>query len=326
MQRTDLLSCLRRFGSHSLAYSTVQPLMNWYGIDDIGYVAFRRLGHYTFVLGDPVADPARVVELLDRFHGEHDRPCYVHIGQVTSKLLAERGYRCNSMGVESWINLHAFNPTWGSHNALRESERRFAKLDIRVVEASLDRLGQFGITREDITAVSDRWLSARPQGRELRFLVRPLVVTEEPGVRRFFLLHNDRLVGYVCYDPVYRDNRIEGYCPNIARFDDRDLPTGRSVLVNLEAARRFARENIPYLALGLSPLAGDLRSPFADRVWLRGLFRLGRRLSLGFEFDGLTRHKSYWKGETTPVYYASGRRGPDALLELRALARLVNLY
>lgn len=320
-----LTSYLTRHGCHSLSYSTLQPGLTHFVEETLGYLAYRRIGRFSFVLADPVCADSDIPTLIDRFHEAFDRPAYVHVGRRTAEVLANRGYRCNRMGQESTVDLRRFRPTWRSHRSIRESVRRFRRADLTVMESSLKEMAALGIGLDNIRSVSDLWLR-RQGGRELRFLTRQMNLNGATEIRRFFMLRGDDLVGFTFFDPVYSNGQVVGYCPNIARFDDRSLPTGRSAYINLVAGRQFEREGIHRLYLGLLPLDGDLRADLPESRLLRLMFQTARRHSIGFNFEGLARHKAQYRGDVSGVYYASSRRGLDFLLELRSLAALLNLF
>lgn len=319
-----LLEYLRQFGSHSLAYSTLQPDLDHFFIPRLGYIAYRTWQDYTVVLSNPVCDPRRRNLLLQQFIQQFDRPVFLHVSTSTASDLSQLGFRCNVMGLESWLDLQRFDPTWNSHNALRESQRRFNKIEADIFESRFSQLPDCGHALDRIREVSDRWLAARP-GREMRFLLRPLALEDEPDTRVFFMKSDSRLVGFTLFDPVYQDNTITGYCPSISRWDDREIPTGRSAAVNLHAARVFAEENKRVLALGLLPFEGDLISPFRDSHLLRLCFLLAPQAINKFDFQSLSAHKRQYKGDHTHVFYATRRSGLAAVRELTAVSRLIGL-
>lgn len=319
-----LLEYVRRFGSHSLAYSTLQSDLAHFFIPQLGFIAYRTWEKYTVVLSNPVCDPKRRMLLLEQFLGKHQKPVFLHVSTGTASDLSQLGFRCNVMGVESWLDLQRFDPTWGSHNALRESARRFHRIKADIFECRFSDLAERGLDRAEIAAISERWLGERP-GEEMRFLLRPLRLEDEPDTRVFFMRADNRLVGFTLYDPIYQDNTIIGYCPNISRWDDRKIPTGRSAAVNLHAAEVFSSEGKRTLALGLLPFAGDLISPFPDSRLLRISFLLSPHAITKFDFQSLSAHKLQYKGDPTHVFYATQRSGLSALRELTAVSRMIGI-
>jgi len=322
--REQLQERLRQHGEHSLAYATLQPELAHFFIPQLGFIAYRAWRGYTIVLSNPVCEPRRRRLLLEQFLRHHDRPVFVHVSTGTASDLAQLDFSCTVMGQESWLDLRSFEPTWGSHNALRESQRRFKKIEAEIFETRFSELQQHGLSVDRLREISDRWLNERP-GREMRFLLRPVVYEDEPDVRLFCMRCDNRVVGFTVFDPVYRAGSIVGYCSSISRWDDRDIPTGRSAAVNLHAAEVFAGEGIRTMALGLLPFAGDLRSPFPDSALIRFCFAMAPHAITRFDFASLAEHKRQYKGDLTDVFYASRQRGPGALRELAAVGRLIGL-
>ena len=150
----SLFPYLRQFGAHSLAYSTMQPNLEYFLCDNIGYVAFRKWRGFTFVLGNPVCDARRRSLLLEKFLQAYPDPAFLHITTATASELSSLGFTCNVMGVESWVSLPDFDPTWRSHSALAESRRRFRKLGVEILELPFSELAdekyQAGGTQTDL--------------------------------------------------------------------------------------------------------------------------------------------------------------------------------
>lgn len=313
---------LKEYGSSSLSFSSLQDGLQRHEQYGTGYIAFQRHRNFTFALSDPIADESERRSICQSFINRYDRPAFVHIGPKTAALLSGLGYQCNLMGYESFIELDNFNPTWRSHNAIKEANRRFKRAGIEVIESRVDQLDSFGISVSDMEKISTIWLSRKKHQGELSFLIRPLTFVDEPGVRYFFMFYKNSLVGFSTFDPIYRDGTVEAYCPNHARYDISRIPTGHSFYVNMIAVRKFQREGIKRLALGLSPLAGNLDSEYADSRLLKVMFRLAHKKMTWLGFSGLTLHKAQYKGWRQPVYYASARRGTDRLKELISLLRI----
>ena len=72
-------------------------------------------------------------------------------------------------------------------------------------------LNEVGVDK--IKAISDAWRKRRVlRDREARFLTQPLVLMEEPDVRRFFTFDRDgKLVAFSFFEPVYEGGKVIGY-------------------------------------------------------------------------------------------------------------------
>jgi hypothetical protein len=75
---------------------------------------------------------------------------------------------------------------------------------------------------DKVKAVSDAWRRTRTiRNGEVGFLNRPLVLAEEPDVRRFFTFDRDsKLVAFAFFDPIYEAGKLVGYCSH----HNRHLP------------------------------------------------------------------------------------------------------
>lgn len=56
--------------------------------------------------------------------------------------------------------------------------------------------------------------AARAEGNELRFLIRPMIVDYREGTRYFYAYRDGEAVGFVFFDPLYRDGRLAGCIPS----------------------------------------------------------------------------------------------------------------
>ena len=74
------------------------------------------------------------------------------------------------------------------------------------------------INLEEVRHLSETWQSTRQTRRLIHFFYRPLVLTDEPDVRKFFLFNPaGEIVAFVFFDPIYRDGLILGYSPAVKR-------------------------------------------------------------------------------------------------------------
>lgn len=316
---------LRSHGGGSLSYSTLQETLQHFVIDDLGYIAYQKSGDYTFVLSDPICARENLPELITKFLAVEPKAAFVHINRATAEMLSSLGYDCNPMGYETIVDLPGFHPTTRTHNALTESVRRFLRDGFEIFESRISELGKNGISTRKLKQISQVWIERSRHHKELEFLLRPVMLEDEDDVRYFFLIRDDQPYGFVSYDSLYANGRLIGYCPNAARFDDTDLPTGRTAFVNLFAADRFKREGFEILNLGLSPLSGKLDSDLPYSKLITRLFAFTYQRLKQFGFSGLARHKRQYRGRKETVYYASARSGLNQFTELVAIARLTKI-
>ena len=87
---SERFELIRRYGSHSLAYSTLQPGLEYFDTEG-GFLAYRRKGipgmRFVVVLGDPVAQPRSVGGLIDAFLERFPDACFLPVGAPTAAIL-----------------------------------------------------------------------------------------------------------------------------------------------------------------------------------------------------------------------------------------------
>jgi lysylphosphatidylglycerol synthetase-like protein (DUF2156 family) len=201
------MELLHQHGDFSLAYSTaVQPLLEYFG-DGRGYIAWRRKWGVTFALGDPVCSPDRQDGLLREFMAAHRGATFVQCSKSTARILESLRYRINEIGVDTRLDLASWTFGGKQREWLRYADNWMARRDYRISE------GSFAADRAAIEEVSEEWRRTRTVKRkEVRFLNRPIMLEDEPGVRRF-LLHDGagKLQAFVVFDPLYQAGKISGY-------------------------------------------------------------------------------------------------------------------
>jgi lysylphosphatidylglycerol synthetase-like protein (DUF2156 family) len=163
--------------------------------------------------------------------------------------------------------------------------------------------------------------------REVGFLNRRLQIRSEPDVRTFFAVDAaDAPVGFIVFDPVFRDGRTVGYLASSKRRDAE-----RAAYLDLGIMRHaidvFREEGREAVWLGLSPAAGLHRGPFRDSAMLHKVMaagyaspRVNRRI---FNFAGIAAYKKRFRGRETPAYVASPPG--SQFMRLIALLRIVRL-
>jgi phosphatidylglycerol lysyltransferase len=357
------LPYVQRHGSGCMAYSTLADGIEAFHVADAGYVAFARhrlLGERIVVLSDPVADPERWGEVLDRFLAAHPGAVFVQIGERAAGLLRERGRYVNEMGIETEIAVQDFRLSWRKRKTVTGMYNVAAR-----ASPVLRELPAKDVPRARLQAISDEWIATRTSSRrEMSFLARPAVFDDEPGVRKFYAFVQDEIVGFAYFSPMYRDGAVVGYSFDIHRqvpdeppartpadgaaegeaaedANERSAsegtripgllakgvlgaPRGLSYWVLVEAMNVFRAEGVRTLSLGLSPLFGVDDAGEGHSAFTRWLFRASyRRLDWLYRNTGNALYKTRWKGTQRKVYVAL--RGRYPVLDVVALYRLVGV-
>ncbi|NNJ26588.1 phosphatidylglycerol lysyltransferase domain-containing protein [Alienimonas chondri] len=309
-------AALREHGDFTLAYNAaVHPGLEYFapglgGAAD-GFLAYRTVGPYTFALGDPVAGPDVLPDLVRAFVGEKPQPIFVQATDRTARVLNELNFFVTDLGPDLRLDLPTYTLSGKPKEWLRYASNWCGRRDYVVKEeASEDDL-----SAAEVLEVSEAWRSTLPPGtREVIFMNRPLVATPEPGVRRFVLRDAEgTLQNYVFFDPLYRDGRTIGYVTCIKRRRPEAPSLGEAAVMK-HAIEVFKAEGREELRLGLSPLAGEAdggkpTNPYRENKLLALAFRLGFQAGwINGRLYALANHAEYkrrFRGAEDRTYFAS---------------------
>lgn len=306
-ERSDVAS---EFGNFALAYSVAnQPGLSHFG-NDQGFLSYRRVGKTACVLADPLAPENLWEGLIDSFLAVHRRANFWQVSDRMAKILSSRGFAVNEFGMESWLDLNSYNFSGPKRRSFRTAENRFESTGHRVVELPLEELDP-----ERITEISLSWRKTKTNShRELGFLIRPVQLIDEPGVRKFFLIDSTGApVAFAFFDPIQAGGQVVGYLSTTRRWRTDVDPLASYFLVR-RAIEAFQAEGRTSLHLGLMPLHGityraessdwmmhKAYSIFHNSAWAQRTF---------YSSQSLSKHKESYGGETRPTYCASNGRFP----------------
>ncbi len=301
----DRIVAFEQHGDFSLAWSTVvQPLLSHFGDRD-GFVAFRTRWNQTNALGDPVCHPDRIELLLETFIAQHRQPSFVQISRATAEVLARHNYRINEIGIDTTIELATYDFKGKQKEWLRYADNWIKRRGFEVRECTFS-----DVSDTDVEAVSEAWRKTRTVKRkEVRFLNRPIVLEDEPNVRKFFLYDPDgKIIAFVFLDPLFRDGKINGYVTSIKRrLPDAPIYSEQAIMKSI--VDQLQSEGIGQLKLGLSPCAWVEPSGYSESSWLRWLFKrsfdspmVNRR---AYNMLGHANYKRRFRATEEKVYLAS---------------------
>lgn len=312
----ERLTYLRKFGNHCLSFSLLQPEMHYFDVPSMGFIAFRQKWGSCFVLADPVCDMKDTETLLRNFLSQGKHTTFVQISQDTAELIHEKfGYYATQFGVEITVDLQKWDLKGKKKQILRTSVSHARKEGVVIEEKC---------SSEGCRQLTDEWLKTRKvKKREIGFLIRPMDMEYQEGTRKFFAYLNGELIGFVYFDPVYSEDRVIGYVPNISRFSSKFKP-GIFYPLMIHAMEIFKREGIKYMHLGLCPLAADEKDmPCESRILKninRHLYNHGNWI---FSFKGLYFSKSRFGGTNSRIFGGTKERLP--VRAFLALMRLCNV-
>ena len=301
----DRIAAFHQHGDFSMAWSTVvQPLLSHFG-DHEGFIAYRSRWKQTIALGDPVCDPDQMESLLANFIQVHHQPSFVQVSAPTAEVLSKYNYRINQIGLDTTIQLAEYDFKGKYKEWLRYAENWTSRRGFEVRECTFAE-----ISDTEVEAVSEAWRKTRTVKRkEVRFLNRPIVLRDEPDVRKFFLFDPEgQMVAFVFLDPLYRDGSIIGYVTSIKRRLP-DAPIYAEQAIMKKIIEQLKSEDVSELKLGLSPCASIEASGYSEHRWMRRLFQWAYGSSLvnrrAYNLVGHAKYKQRFRGNEETVYLAS---------------------
>ncbi|HEV2187194.1 MAG TPA: DUF2156 domain-containing protein [Stellaceae bacterium] len=315
---------LRQHGTFALAYSaTFQPEIEHFG-DERGFIAYRRVRGTVQALADPIAPAEHWPALIEAFLREKGGVAWWQISHPCAKILSDIGYTVNQIGVEWRIDLTSYTFGGPMKRSFRRAAARLNERQDTVVEASFATFEP-----EALNSVSQEWRATRSvKHRELTFLVRPVVLTDELDVRKLVVLDREgHLVAFAIFDPVYHHDKVIGYLCSARRRRAASHPlTGYAIM--RRAIEVFRAEGRSHLSLGLAPAAIGFDEAFKyNRTVRRTLDFIYRSRFFNryvYPLRGLNEHKESYGGVTEPSYFAFNRA--PGVEHLRKLAIACSVY
>ncbi|WP_165903645.1 phosphatidylglycerol lysyltransferase domain-containing protein [Hymenobacter gummosus] len=313
------LEQLRRCAADPNAYATLQPGLQYFD-HPAGFVAYRRALAGPVVLGDPVAEPARLPELLAAFRRAHPRSVFGYLSEAGAAALARaegRRLRFVRIGVERCLELQreaAFSP------AILGALKKARKARLEVVERDLNALTPAEYAQ--LQAINAQFIRLSPAKKEIGFISRALQLAPEPDVR-FFVIQagaEAQPIGFCVLDPWYEGARLKGY--QLHQF--RLLPTkiwGVFLSVVATLAEQLRTEGHAALSLGgcIGAACQGAQPLPASAVYDYCRDTTFRLIDRYHPLTNLSRNKFEFAGPDLPRYLAAPHRLP--LLPLLRLAR-----
>ncbi len=323
----EILHYLKNYGVSSLAYSSLQEDVKTFILPGIGYIAYTTVGAGTaVVLSDPICAPERKMELVKVFARSFPNPVFIHISRNTGRVLNELGYNVNEIGRETIIDPRSFCLKGSKKEFLRSQRNRAKKDMVSVVE-----LSAADADMEEIKRLSESWIHTKTTNHnELSFLVRPAMFDDEMDVRKFYAKKDGRIIGFVWFDPIYRDEKIIGYMANILRSMAHVAYSVNDFII-LEALEVFKREGIEQLSLGYSPFfeVEDCGEFKYSKLQLAAFKEIFEHCNHVYAFKALAFHKRMYRPgidgtHEEKIYCASKNRVP--FLVIVGIFRKIGLH
>ncbi len=291
MPEARVVEFLKKYGSFPIAYSAVYDDEMKYFEAKEGFIPYVDTKAERVALGDPLCAPADLEKVIDEFlkQAKTDRrsPVVLQCSLDVAKKFAARGFNANHMGVETNLKVPTFSAEGKAMTKVRRWINGSRNAGAKVIEMSMQDKG----TAKAIAAVSDEWLQGKINQTELRLLTRPLKLEYEPDTRLFCGMLEDKIVAFVIFEPIYRNNKVTGYYADFVRALDC-APNGTLDLIYNEAMAAFRDEQVDTLSFGLSPLADQQDVEGLYNPIVASIFRINYQQGNDmYAYQGLDAHK-----------------------------------
>ncbi len=288
-----------------------------YFVDECGYIAYTAVRHPIFArkpkritLSDPICAPADLPKIIRNFLSVDRRAVFAVISERCAEVLRPLGFKANCIGCEPELPVQSYNSqgNWKELDLIKRARNEVKREGIVIREESAASLDKQGLAQ-----ISAQWVSSKLiNDREIWIYARRPVFDHEEGVRKFVAYDREgQVIGFVFYDPMYRDGRVFGYSANIVRCDERRY--GRlATAIHMVALEKFKTEGAELLNLLLAPFVKMQLGKFNDDRVSSLFFKLCERYGNNiYNFRGLSFHKSKYRGVDKPIYYASNSLMPS---------------
>jgi len=311
-----LLPFVRRFGDQALSYATLQDNLEYF-ITDRGYIAYTKAVHPVLapkgryiVLEDPLCAPEDRLALVKSFLEWNPRACFFIISEDFATLLRPLGFKANCVGPEPELSVQTYNTqgNWQDLDLIKRARNEAKRKKVTIREVVIEN-----VPVEQLRHTSKLWMQTKIlQTREIWIYARPPVYESEPDVRKFVAFDSaGQAIGFVFYDPIYRDGKVWGYAANTVRCDEVNY--GKiATAIHMEAIEVFRKEGIEVLNLCLAPFVKMDQGKFNDDAFSKSYFALCERYGNDiYNFRGLAFHKSKYRGADRYIYFASNNILPS---------------
>jgi lysylphosphatidylglycerol synthetase-like protein (DUF2156 family) len=314
------LDLFKQFGNFTMAYSVLvdNEVIKHHIVPNLGLIGYSEHKNLMIMNADPLCAEENLDALVSSFISEGERRgkklLGIQSGIETAEAFRQYGYSANHMGVETIINIDKFNLTGKTRTKVRRWVNTAKNAGVEVIER---KYGDNGISKQ-AKEVSREWLDSKINTTELNLMTRKSKCLDEYMTRTFFAYKDDRMIGYITFDPMCKDGKVIGYYADICR-NRTDVPNGTTDLIVNVAREKFKEEGIKHMSLGISPLSDidsnhGFSNPIIDLI-LKVNYNFGNKM---YAFNGLEFHKrAYHDGvqsERRPTYFLS--KGALPLVEV----------
>ncbi|MDH3701195.1 MAG: DUF2156 domain-containing protein, partial [Alphaproteobacteria bacterium] len=211
------LELVRRYGADPIAYSTVQPAMQYFDTS-FGYIAYRRIWGIDITLGPPVCDAKDSAAMVSRFLARSRRPIFCYVRRNFIDSLETSGLYCGGIGVDRIVDYDRFLNA--PDKQVRSACKKAGKAKFELQQADFQTLP--APSRQRLDEITRNYFDKARCATEVTFVNLPMRFQED-GFRRAYLLtkhdkEHDGPFGYAVLNPIFSAGEVEGYLLDILRF------------------------------------------------------------------------------------------------------------
>lgn len=300
---------LKLYGNHFLSFSVKQSNLNYFHLDSIGFIAYKQVNVGLFkkmrvvVLGNPICSPKDYKKIIKEFLKIYNDATFFMCNDEVALILESYNYLNNKWGSEHYLFINTFDLKGKKRKLIRRWYNKHSKSNYKVEEFEFNESN-----RSVYQDISNQWI-VNKGGSENNFVNRPLEFINHNDVRRFHIKHDSHIYGFIFFDPIYKDNKVNGYYLNIVRY----LSNIESGLVSygiLKAMEQFKKENIHIVSLGVAPAIDIKDDKFKFNIPLSKLIQfLGKYCNFLYPARGVHFSKKIYNCNLRNTYYSSLKSG-----------------
>ena len=129
-----------------MAYTSLEPQMEYFILDGVGYIAYIRYKHWLWawkerkiVLADPICALDNYSEIISPFIKKYLQcDLCAKLKRVLASVLDKLGYQVNLFGVENKISLTDFSLEGKQRAKLRQWQNKCVREGVTVKESCID--------------------------------------------------------------------------------------------------------------------------------------------------------------------------------------------
>lgn len=293
-------SILERHGRSGTSYMTLWPGNSLFFASD-GYVAYRVNDHTAVVLGDPVASPDHVRDVMTAFTAFADshgwNPVFFSATNSLRSVYESLGFRTLQVGEDAWIPLSSLAFSGKEWQDVRTALNRARRDGLRFIMMSGGEIPSE--IRSQLDEVGREWVAGK-ELPEIGFTVGRTEDVDDPNVEVAVAIDADGVVqAFADWLPVYARN---AWVLDLMRRRESAMPGAMEFLI-ASSLLTFREHGYDAASLAVAPLADIDRDEDAP-ILLRVLGRIYDRTNSYYHFKSLFAFKSKFKPVWEPVYLA----------------------